>query len=198
MKRLLAIIILILVLYAAYWFFFKKDSHISSPKPVAIKVQKHSDEFNNRITTAVNSYLDMKNAFVGSDTVKIKSSSQAFITSVDSMNLSELKKDDSTILIAALQEVSDIKANAEAISMENSLVEMQQDFRMVSENLYPFLKTINYEGPRLFWLSCPSAFGENREGNWINNTKQIINPYQGKGNSKSAGSNCGAVRDSID
>ena len=189
---------MVLVLYAAYWVFFKKDSHPSSPKPVAIKVQKHSNEFNNRITTTVNSYLDMKNAFVEGDTITIKSSSQNFITSIDSMNLSELKKDDSTILIAALQEISDIKVNAEAISMETSLVEMQQDFRMVSENLYPFLKTIGYEGPRLFWLSCPSAFGENREGNWINNTKQIINPYQGKGKPASAGSSCGEVRDSID
>ncbi len=185
------------MLYAAYWFFFKQHSHTSSPKPVAITVKKHSDEFNDRITNAVNSYLNMKNAFIEADTVKIKSSSQTFITSVDSMNLSDLKKDDSTILIAALQEVSDIKANAEAISMENSIVEMQQDFRMVSENLYPFLKTIGYEGPKLFWLSCPSAFGENREGNWINNTKEIVNPYREKGNSTSAGPNCGEIKDSV-
>jgi hypothetical protein len=197
MKRLLAIIFLLLVLYAAYWFFFKQHSHISSPKPVAITVTKHSNEFNMRITNAINSYLDMRNAFVETDTIKIKSSSQKFITSVDSMNLSELKKDDSTILIAALQEVSDIKANAEAISVENSVVEMQQDFRMVSENLYPFLKTIGYEGPKLFWLSCPSAFGESKEGNWISDTKEIINPYHGKSNSRSADLNCGEVKDSV-
>ena len=58
--------------------------------------------------------------------------------------------------------------------------EMRQDFRMVSENLYPFLKTIGYEGPKLYWQNCPMAFGENKEGNWLSNTSEIINPYLGK------------------
>lgn len=197
MRRLLAVIFLVFVLYAAYWIFFKKDSHTSSPKPQAIKAQKHSDEFNLGVTNAVNSYMGMKDAVTGSDTLKIKSAGQKFIGSVDSINLSELQKDDSTIMIAAQQEISDIKANAGAMLIENDIIEMQQDFRMVSENLYPFLKTIGYEGPKLFWLSCPSAFGENREGNWISNSKEIKNPYQNKKDAKSAAVNCGELKDSI-
>lgn len=186
-----------IILYGAYWFFFKSSNHVSSPKPVAIKVNKHSDGFNKGLSIIIKSYFLMKDALPKGDTQIIKSTCHQFISSVDSMDLSELKKDDSTILVVALQEVSDIKANAEALLMETDLTEMQQDFRMVSENLYPFFKTIGYEGDKLFWLSCSNAFGENQEGNWISSSKVILNPYQNKNNPKSSKANCGEVKDSI-
>jgi len=199
MKRLLAIIFLAVVLFSAWWFFIKKDTHQSEVKQEAIKVNKHSDEFNQSITEAINGYLNMKNAFVEGDTVKIKVQCQKFIATVDSLKLDDLKKDDQQILLAAKQELSDIKANAEAMLLENDITEMRQDFRMVSENLYPFLKTIAYEGPKLYWQSCSMAFGENKEGNWLSNTSEIINPYLGKDNSlnKSAMDSCGETKDSL-
>ena len=48
--------------------------------------------------------------------------------------------------MAARQQVSEMKANADPILQETDLTQMRQDFSMVSENLYPFLKTIGYEG----------------------------------------------------
>ena len=197
MKRLLAIIFLALILFIVYWIFFKGGTHSSSPKQEAIKIKKHSEEFNRNIANAVNRYIDLKNAFIDADTINVKLSSQRFINAVDTINLTELSKDDSTIMLAAQQEISDIKANAGALLMENDLVEMQQDFRMVSENLYPFLKTIGYEGQRLYWQSCPTAFGENMEGNWLSTTREINNPYINKSSPKSSRSNCGELKDSI-
>ena len=70
---------------------------------------------------------------------------------------------------------------------------------MISENLYPFLKTIKYEGPKLYWQNCPMAFGEDKEANWISNTKEIINPYLGKNHPeyKSSMLHCGEIKDTI-
>ncbi|MDQ2863071.1 MAG: DUF3347 domain-containing protein [Bacteroidota bacterium] len=197
MKRLLAVIFLALILFVVYWIFFKGSTQSSSPKQEAIKVKKHSDDFNRNIANTVNRYIDLKNAFVDMDTNNVKLSSQRFINSMDTINLTELSKDDSTIMLAAQQEMSDIKANASALLMENDLVEMQQDFRMVSENLYPFLKTVGYEGQRLYWQSCATAFGENREGNWLSTTREIINPYVNKNTPKTSQANCGELKDSI-
>jgi hypothetical protein len=199
MKSLLAIIFLALVLFGAWWFFLKKDTHETEPKQEPIKIHKHSNAFNQSIADAVNNYLSLKNAFVDADTLNIKSNGQKFIVAVNNLKLNELQKDDSTILLAAQQEVSDIKANAEAMLQENSLTEMREDFRMVSENLYPFLKTIGYEGPTLYWQNCPMAFGENKEGNWLSNTSEIINPYLGKNHPvyKSTMLGCGETKDSL-
>ena len=118
---------------------------------------------------------------------------------MDAVKLDDLRKEDSQIVMAARQEISDIKANAQAILMESDITEMRQDFRMVSENLYPFLRTIGYEGEKLYWQNCPMAFGEGKEGNWISNTEEIINPYLGKHDPQYKASmlNCGETKDTI-
>lgn len=192
MKRLLAIIFLALVLFGAYWFFFKKDTHSSEPKPEAIKIKKHSEEFNQSITNSINEYIILRNAFADADTMKIKGQSQKFIASVDSLKLDDLKKDDSLIVASAQQQVSDIKANAQDILQQKDITEMREDFRMVSENLYPFLRTISYEGPKLYWQNCSMAFGADKEGSWLSNTSEIINPYLGKNHP-----DCGEIKDSL-
>ena len=134
----------------------------------------------------------MKNAFADADTIKIKGEVQKFITCVDSLKLDDLKKDDSLIIASAKQQVSDIKANAQDILQQKDITEMREDFRMVSENLYPFLRTISYEGPKLYWQNCSMAFGEDKEGSWLSNTLEISNPYLGKNHP-----DCGEIKDSI-
>ncbi len=199
MKSLLAIVFLAAILLGAWWLFFRTDSHKSEPKQESIKLGKHTPEFNQSVSDAVNSYLVMKDAFVNDDTSKIKTEGQNFIVTIDSVRINDLTKDDAQISSAAQQEISDIKANAEAMLQENNITEMRQDFRMVSENLYPFLKTIGYEGEKLYWQNCPMAFGENKEGNWLSNTREIINPYLGKNHPeyKSSMLNCGETKDTL-
>jgi Protein of unknown function (DUF3347) len=193
MKRLLAIIFLAVVLFGAYWFFFNKDAtQASGPKQEAIKIKKHSEEFNQSIANAINEYLKMRNVFAEGDTNRIKEQISKFIVSVDSLKLDDLKKDDSLILASVEQQVSDIKANAEDILQQKDITEMREDFRMVSENLYPFLRTISYEGPKLYWRNCSTAFGEDREASWLSDTSSIINPYLGKNLT-----DCNEIKDSL-
>ncbi len=51
----------------------------------------------------------------------------------------------------------------------------------------------------LYWQNCPMAFGQDKEGNWLSNTKEIINPYLGKNDPqyKSSMLNCGEIKDTI-
>ena len=147
----------------------------------------------------INAYMGMKNAFVDADLAGIKAKTSGFIAAVDSLNLNELHQTDSSLFIAAQQNISDIKANAQPILDENDLTEMRHDFSMVSENLYPLLKTIGYEGQKLYWQNCPMAFGDDKPANWLSNTSEILNPYLGKNHPeyKSAMLHCGENMDSI-
>ncbi|MEO8567908.1 MAG: DUF3347 domain-containing protein [Ginsengibacter sp.] len=199
MKSLLAIIFLAVILLGAWWLFFKTEKTVTEPKQESIKLSKHTPEFNQSISDAIGAYMAMKDAFVEADTFKVKSEGQNFISAIDSVKFTDLEKEDPQILIAARQEISDIKANAGAMLQENNITEMRQDFRMVSENLYPFLKTIGYEGEKLYWQNCPMAFGEDKEGNWLSTTKEIINPYLGKNHPefKSSMLNCGETKDTL-
>ena len=141
----------------------------------------------------------MKNAFVDADTSAIKNTVSKFINATDSIKLSELKATDSSFVITARQNISDIRANAQPILQENDITEMRQDFSMVSENLYPLLKVIGYEGNKVYWQNCPMAFGEDKPANWLSNTAEINNPYLGKNDPKykSGMLHCGENMDSI-
>ena len=199
MKKLLAIIFLGLVLFGIWWWFFKDDSRPSGSKVEALKVSRHSSQFNQSISKVLASYLEMKSAFVDADSIKAKSAGSTFISMIDSIRLDDLKKDTTVILTTAQAQVSDIKANAQAMLKETNLTEMRQDFRMITENFYPFLKTVHYEGAKLYLQNCPMAFGEGHDANWISNTEEIINPYLGKNHPEFKGTmlHCGTIVDTI-
>jgi hypothetical protein len=200
MKKILAVVIILVVIAVVWFLFFKpKDKNISSKQSTTSTEKTHSPEFNKQIASLINSYVEMKTAFVNADTSEIKTKTAGFIASADSLHLDELQEKDSSIFMAIRQNVSDIKANAEPILKENDLTEMRHDFSMISENLYPFLKTIGYEGEKLYWQNCPMAFGDDKPANWLSKTSEIINPYLGKKDPvyKSAMLHCGENMDSI-
>jgi len=203
MKRVLAVVFLIIIVLAAWFLFFKTDKSAvvttANTNTPTNGVKKHSEAFDSQLTGMMDAYIQMKNAFVDGDTTQIHAKTAQFIAATDSLNLSELHESDSSLSMAAQQNISDIKANAQPILKENDLAEMRHDFSMVSENLYPLLKTIGYEGQKLYWQNCPMAFGDDKPANWLSNTSEIMNPYLGKNHPeyKSAMLHCGENMDSI-
>jgi len=199
MRKLFAVLVIVALAVGAWWLFFKDKSHSDEPKQQPLTVGKHSAEFNQSINSIVTAYLSLKDAFVNADTAKIKEQQRNFINVVDSVKLDDLKKDTSGIFQSAQMQISDIRSNAEAIAKETNITEMRQDFRMVSENLFPLLKTIHYEGAKLYWQNCPMAFGEGKDASWISNTEEIINPYLGKNHPEYKGTmvHCGEIKDTI-
>ncbi len=201
MKRILAVVIAIVVILAVWFLFFKHagNTNVSTTKSQAAAVKKHSPEFDRQIDSLITSYMEMKNAFIEADTSLVKAKTAGFIAAADSLNLNELQEKDSSVYMAVQQNVSDIKANANPILQENDITEMRHDFSMVSENLYPFLKTIGYEGKKLYWQNCPMAFGDDKPANWLSSTSEINNPYLGKKDPKykSGMLHCGDNMDSI-
>lgn len=199
MRKLLAILLIVALAFGTWWLFFKDKSHDSGPKQQPLKVGKHSSEFLQSIGSVVTAYLSLKDAFVNADTIKIKEGEKNLVAALDSVKIDELKKDTTGIFQSAQLLIGDMRSNAEAISKETDITEMRQDFRMVSENLFPLLKTIRYEGTKLYWQNCPMAFGEGKDASWISATEEIINPYLGKNHPefKSTMLHCGEIKDTI-
>ncbi len=199
MRKLLAILFIAALVFGAWWIFFKDKSHNDGPKQQPLKVGKHSGEFNKSVGAVVTEYLSLKEAFVNADTTKIKAQEKKLIAAIDSIKIDELKKDTTGIFQSAQLLIGDIISNANAILKETDITEMRQDFRMVSENLFPLLKTIHYEGIKLYWQNCPMAFGEGKDASWLSNTEEIINPYLGKNHPEYKGTmlHCGEIKDTI-
>jgi hypothetical protein len=200
MKRVVIVLVVLLFVFAIYWFKFRSTGGGNSgPKQEALRVGRHSVLFNNGIDSLMSAYFEMKDAFVDADTLKAKEGCSKMIAIADSLKLDELKKDTAGIYDAATMQVSDLNGNAGSLLQEKDITSMRKDFQMVSESLYPLLKTIHYEGEKLYWQNCPMAFGEGNDASWISNTEEIENPYLGRNNPQyhSAMVGCGEIKDSI-
>ncbi|MGN6603294.1 MAG: DUF3347 domain-containing protein [Ginsengibacter sp.] len=182
MKRFLAIVIVVAIILLLWFLFFKPSgkSTVIKQSTTDTVTKKHSPEFDKEISSLIDSYMAMKNAFANGDTSEIKAKTNQFITSAGSVHLNELQEKDSSFYLAIQQNVSDIKANAAPILQESDISEMRRDFSMVCENVYPFLKTVGYEGQKLYWQNDPNAFGEDKPANWLSISSQGKNPYAGK------------------
>ncbi len=201
MKKVLIFGLLIVAAFAVYWFMFRKTSN-SAPdtrqQPIALK--KHSDSFNASIDKVVTTYLSIKDAFVTADTATVKRNTNMLISLLDSIPVAELNKDSANVSEVAKASIADIRANAVSLLSQTDITEMRQDFRMMTEMMYPgFFNTINYEGQKLYLQHCPMAFGEDKGADWISNSEEIVNPYLGKNHPEYKGSmlHCGEIKDTI-
>lgn len=201
MKKLLPVIALIFAVLAVYFLFFnKKKDGLDQPKQTAIVLKKHSDGFNKSTDSVVNAYLNIKNAFVNTDTAAAKTAARNFIELLDRLPIEELKKDTATIFETVQGNIADIKSNATSLLQQTDITEMRKDFSMVTEMMYPsFFTAINYEGPKLYFANCPMAFSDSISANWISSSAEIVNPYMGKNHPTyhSGMLACGSVKDSI-
>ena len=199
MKRILLVAVLLVAAFALYWFKFRNNSTPGSVKQAALKTSRHSPVFNSSLDTVMNNYFDAKAAFVDADSTRARAAMKNFLSALDKLNMEEIKKDTAGIFESVTAQLNDVKANAESLQKQPNITEMRQDFRMVSESIYPLLKSIHYEGKILYWQNCPMAFGEGKEANWISNTSEIVNPYLGKNHPEFKGAmlHCGEVKDSI-
>ncbi len=200
MKKIILISLLLVLAYVGWkWYSSSRNSAPSGPKQEAITLKKHSQSFNQAVANSMNAYFDIAAAFVDADTSKVKEHNRRFIQLLDSIPMDELKKDTANIYDVAMSSFGSIKANAESILIQADITEMRKDFSMVSENLYPFFKIINYEGEKMYWQNCPMAFGDDAGANWISKTTDVVNPYLGKNHPqyKATMLHCGMVKDTI-
>jgi hypothetical protein len=199
MNRILIVIILLLAGFAVYWFNFRTKAVVEGPKQQPLRTSRHSAAFDSSFEHLISHYFTLKDAFVEADSIKAKDAAKEFVAVVDSLKIDELKTDSAVIYQSVSMQLNDIKTNTEDILKQQDLTSMRQAFWSVSENVYPLLKSIHYDGKTLYWQNCPMAFGENKGANWISNTEEIVNPYMGKKHPeyKATMLHCGEVKDSI-
>ncbi len=80
MKKILAVVIVIAIILLLWFLFFKPSGKKTTTEPAnkETTAKKHSPEFDKEISSLINSYIAMKNAFVSSDTAMIKQKTDSF------------------------------------------------------------------------------------------------------------------------
>lgn len=199
MKKILFIVVLVVAAAALYFFVFKKEEAPEGPKQQPITVKSHSTGFDKNVDSVLDAYGVIRDAFVEADSLGAKNAAGAMVALLNRLSLDELKKDTTGIFETAATFINDIKTNAESMGRSQTITDMRHDFRDMSNNLYPFIKMVHYNGKKLYWQNCGMPFDDNSTANWISTESKIQNPYLGKKHPKYHAEmlECGETQDSI-
>ena len=137
MKKIILTLLAVLGFFAIYWFQFRHSDTPSAPKQEAIVVKKHSAAFNNSVDSLLQSYFEIKAAFVNTDSIKAKEACDSFILLVSRLNVEELKKDSAGIFESAVSFLNDIKSNAESLSAQKNITEMCRILKLSAKIFIP-------------------------------------------------------------
>jgi len=175
----------------------------SGPKPVPIAVSKHSDLFNNSVTTVLEAYYNMTEGFVNWDTTLVNKYGSELVTALGNVQTEELKKDTlkdaETIYLTAVDLVSNAKNEATNIVQQPTLDKKREALNELADNLRNLFITVRYDREKLYWQECPMAFGDDKPGNWLSKTIAVRNPYLGNKHPeyKDDMLECGGPKDTI-
>lgn len=119
---------------------------------------------NHTTASAVDAYLELKDALVESNVENSTEAASAF-----KEELSTLAESDS--LIAVMMLASD------SLSMSADINVQRSAFEIISDNFYLYLKASG-NGRPLYRQYCPMAFN-NKGAYWISDRETVMNPYFG-------------------
>jgi Protein of unknown function (DUF3347) len=175
----IAVLLLLLGLGRYYFIGSGSSSGNSGPKPLPMTVSKHSELFNNSVSSVLNAYYSLSEAFVNWDTVAVNKYGNELKTALDSLKIEELKADTTGIYESALDPVNNARAEALNILTNPSIDAKRTSFSSLSENLRLLFIVVKYDREKMYWQECPMAFGDDKPGNWLSRTKEVRNPYLG-------------------
>ena len=199
MKKILPLIILFGVGFAVWFVIFRKsDKAPRPPKDQPLAVSKYSAAFNGSITEALNNYYALSEAFVKWDSSQINNHTQALKNGLQNIKFEEIQKD-TLIYQTAISYNEGLGSDLDGILGQSGFTAKKQSFHSFSQNFYDLLRTVKFDGAKVFLQECPMAFNDTEPGIWLSQNSAIRNPYLGISHPKYKSSmlECGETKDSL-
>ena len=177
MKKVLLIYAVLIISIIAWYLTEGKAKRIfNDSKGAALKVSKHSQQFNASMEAVMDIYYKMVDNFTKADTASIDKSANQLKTALEGLKIDELKKD-SSIYETAAAIWDNTKTEITGMLGDPSLDAKRESLNLFSNELFTLLLTIHYDLAQLYWQECSSAFGDDTPGNWISPAEQSRNPF---------------------
>jgi hypothetical protein len=168
------------------------------PKDQPVAVSRHSAAFNQSIDTFLNTYYGLSENLVNWDSGAVVQNARALEEDLKEVKWRELQQD--TVIYQAASGYSEVfKSDMAVLYGTGNLTTKRHAFHALSQNLYDLLRTIQYDGAKIYLQQCPMAFNDTEEGLWLSKTEKIRNPYLGLHHPKyKAGMlACGETKDTL-
>lgn len=199
MKKLLVLVGLA-ILGVVSWYIWetRKKPKDEVPEQLPVAVSRYSADFITSIDTALSKYYTLSEFLVRWDSTRVNSQAEELKKSLEDVKLEELRKD-TLIHQTAVSYTETLQSNLDAFIQKKDLTAKRQSFNSLSQNLYDLLRTVRYDGGKVYLQECPMAFYDTVAGIWLSKTAPIRNPYLGLYHPKyrSGMLECGETMDSL-
>ena len=147
------------------------------------------DEFKVQLNVVANAYLDLKDAFVGTDATAAAEQADKTITSLESVDMSLVKGDGHMYW---MEQLSAMLSHAEKIKSSSDVEAQRKQFGFLSDAMIKAIEAFGTIGNTFYVQFCPMAFN-NQGADWISSEQAIKNPYFGDKMMK-----CGSVKRTLE
>lgn len=199
MKKWLVLILLALAgVLTWYLLVTRSKPKEEGPKDQPVAVSRYSAAFINSIDSFLNTYYALTEAFVNWDSTTVTAKANTLNQNLEMVKWNELQGD--TVIYETATSYIDVFKNAiPTMAGNNDITTKRQAFNTFSQNLYDLLRTIKYDGAKLYLQQCPMAFNDAEEGLWLSKSEKIRNPYLGLHHPKYKGGmiSCGETKDTL-
>lgn len=150
-------------------------SETTLPKTASEPQFQVDEQFQQQLSNAFASYIELKDAFVSSDAEKAREKAKQAgeaLSKVDMKLLSGAAHND------WMNYLSPIQATLNEIQSATDIEAQRDAFSTLSDNLYKSIKAFGLGGKEAYYEYCPMAFN-NEGGYWLSDNEAIRNPYFG-------------------
>ncbi|GAB4257600.1 MAG: hypothetical protein Kow0027_24920 [Saprospiraceae bacterium] len=145
-------------------------------------------EFKKQLGEAVQAYLALEQALVGSDPAAAKKAAPQLLSALGYVKMELLKGD---AHMYWMEQLKALKAHTGNIAESDDLEEQRKQFGFLSMALTNAVKAFGIQNGQLYVIHCPMAF-DNQGADWLSAERKVQNPYFGD-----AMLTCGVVKDSL-
>jgi hypothetical protein len=201
MKKLIVVIVVVLVAgLLAYKFLMPKEEKKEGPKDQPLAIGRNTSVFNTAFGGFLDEYFALKDALVEWDTAKADKAAYDLALKADSLPIRSQLKADSNVVLTAVSLAASVSGEAKGLVGEGGIEQKRRGFNMLTDEIYNLIRTVRYDGEKIYHIKCPMAFNDSEEGFWLSSSTDVINPYLGKHHPKYKATmvGCGEVSDSLD
>jgi copper chaperone CopZ len=128
----------------------------------------------NPLKAVFDHYFAVKDALVQTDEAAASAKSAQLLSAIDAVKMADLEMD---VHMVWMKVLSDLKKEAQSISMTINIENQRTQFNSLSENMYKVMKVSKEETP-VFYQYCPMA-NDGKGANWLSKESAVKNPYFG-------------------
>ena len=170
----------------------------SEEKDAPLAVASKTSAFNKSFAEVLNSYYKLTDILASGDSTGISASALKLKTAVGNIRFDQFKADTSVVQ-TAISLAQSIPGEIAGMNGEKTMEQKKREFNMISSDLYSLIRVVKYDGSIIYHMSCPTAFADSTEGDWLSPTNKIVNPYLSKNDPADRNKilDCGEVKDSL-